>query len=251
MTDPRMMVAGTTERKVGARQRGPTEEERYDRLQVRPLAQAGSGGPISTYARPGTPRRRRGSRGPPYFCSDLLDLPPVERPVLHRFGHVLDSDRVPALEVRDRPCDFEDTVIRSGRETQAVDGLLEESRDRRRRTTNRPHLRGAHVTVRVDPDAIAEARPLDVASPPDSAANFSTPGSARDRCKGIERYRWHVDVEVDPIQKRPGYAAPIPKDLSGVAQAAIGAIPRIAARARVHGRDEQKAGGEADRPSRS
>ena len=40
MTDPQMMVAGTTERKVGARQRGPTEEERYDRLQVRAVAQA-------------------------------------------------------------------------------------------------------------------------------------------------------------------------------------------------------------------
>ena len=128
-----------------------------------------------------------------------LDLRAVERPVLYGFGRVVDGDGVPAVEVRDRPRDFEHAVIPAGRESQPVDSLLEESGDRRRRSTKRPHLCGTHMTVRVDADAIAETRALDVASPPDSAANLTTPGAARSPRQRIERHGRHGNVEVDPV----------------------------------------------------
>jgi hypothetical protein len=58
-------------------------------------------------------------------------------------------------------------------------------------------------------------------------------------------------MQVDAIGERPGQARPIPHDVGGRADAGMGGIARMTARARIHRRGEREARREAQRGLRA
>ena len=103
-------------------------------------------------------------------------------------------------------------------------------------------------------------------SPSSSALRRGRPSAARamlplacvphprgDRCRtltlgeaaeGVHLHGRDFHHQVDSLHERAGQALPIPIDLHGRAAAAPGRVARVAARARVHRRDELEGGGE-------
>lgn len=87
--------------------------------------------------------------------------PSIQAPVLDRFSDMMRSDCFISFNIRDRPCYFEDAVIRAGRQAQPVHGRLHQVRARLVDLAVLADMARLHLRVGIDA-VVFEALVLDL-----------------------------------------------------------------------------------------
>jgi hypothetical protein len=160
---------------------------------------------------------------------------------LNGLGNVFGLNHIGEFEVGDSSSDFEDTVIGTGRQPQAIHGRIQEAPRLTLHLAVFPDLPRAHMRVTVDL-APAKALLLDLARVPHALADGGRWLAGRLSGQVPVSQRGDVDMDVNPIQQGSGDPGEIALDLERRAGALLGGVRGVAARARVHRGGQHEAG---------
>ena len=145
------------------------------------------------------------------------------------------------FQVGDGPGDLEDPVVGPGGEAQALHGHLQQALGLGGRGAVLLDESGRHVGVGVDAGFMETPR-LDLPGRYDPGPQLDG-ALARFRGRQVpERHRRHLDLDVDPVQERPGDPGTVGVDLVGGAGAGPFGVAQEAAGAGVHGRHQHEPG---------
>lgn len=164
----------------------------------------------------------------------------VQAAVLDRLGDMLLPDRIAPIQVSDGAGHFEDAAVGAGRKAEPISDQLQHPTAGRVRLTELLYETGCHLGVAVNFGA-PETIPLDL--PGTLHATADGPGAFTLAAVGQIAVLdgGNLDVDIDPVQKRPGDAGPVALDHDRRAGAGVEGISQIAAGAGVHGRHEHEA----------
>src|SRR2546430_2350707 len=180
------------------------------------------------------------------WAARLPQPAPVQTPVLDRLAHVLRLELGRAAQVRDRPRDLENPVVRPRREREPGDRGTEQRVGALRHAAERPDVACRHVRVRIDPGPAGESLPLHhtraIHPLPHRRARLA-PALIRERAV---LHRRHLEVDVDPVEQRTRDAGEIALDAERPADAIVLGIAEVAAGTGIHGRGEHEASGVAE-----
>src|SRR3989475_8029709 len=171
---------------------------------------------------------------------------PVQTPVLNRLAHVLRLELGRAAQVRDRPRDLENAVIRPRRAREPGDRGTEQRGGALRPAAERPDVARRHVRVRIDPGPAGESLPLHhpraIHPLPHRLARLA-PALVRERAI---LHRWDLQVDVDAVEQRTRDAGEIALDPDRPAYAIVLGIAEVAAGTGIHRRGQHEARGIAE-----
>lgn len=143
--------------------------------------------------------------------------------------------RVVAREVRDRPRDLQHAVVRARRPAEPLARVAQQRLARAVRAAERIGLAARqHVVGLALPRELPLARERDARG--HGFARFA--GGRRPLGQLGGRERGNLDLDVDPVEERPGQLAQIARGDVGRAAAAAGRVAAPAARARIHRGDQ-------------
>lgn len=143
--------------------------------------------------------------------------------------------RVVAREVRDRPRDLQHAVVRARRPAEPLARVTQQRLARAVRAAERIGLAARqHVVGLALPRELPLARERDARG--HGFARFA--GGRRPLGQLGGRERGNLDLDVDPVEERPGQLAQIARGDVGRAAAAAARVAAPAARARIHRGDQ-------------
>jgi hypothetical protein len=151
-----------------------------------------------------------------------------------------------AGEVGDGAADFEDAAVGAGAQAQFVDGGFEQSFRSVVHGAIALDIARAHLGVGMDGPFLKPIQ-LDVTCLIDALANYlrGFPGVTAGEI--LVTYGRHLDLNVDAIEERAGYARAVALDLQRRTDAFFLRIGKKTARARVHCCNQHDGGGIIDR----
>jgi hypothetical protein len=158
----------------------------------------------------------------------FLPHPPIETPVLNRFGKMLFADMLGAFKIGNRPRDLEDATVTAGGEAEALGDEFEEAMAGFVRLAMLANQARRHLGVAVDAAGV-ESLFLN------GAAGFDTTGDdlggfgvgAVDEIAVFDRR--DLDLDVDAVEQGAGDLGAVALDDYGGAGTGVGRVGKIAA----------------------
>src|SRR5205807_1859561 len=136
-----------------------------------------------------------------------------------------------------------DAVVSAGGEAEVIHRGLEQGTGFVVEGAKTAELTAAHSAIEAVA-ILAEAVALRLAGAVDPFAHRGAGGAVAAGRQLLERHGRHFDVQVDAVEHRAADPANVALDENGIALARSAAVAQVAARARVHGGDEDEAGRE-------
>ena len=154
-------------------------------------------------------------------------------------------------EVGDGAGEFDDPVVGARREIKPARGVDEEFRPRFRERSEALEFAHAHLTVSGDRQT-SEAARGDLPCFNDALAHGPRILPTRaDRCQFLMINMWHINPEINAINDWPREFALIAKKRARITDTFFAGNSAIAARAVIHGRNQDETGREGCRPARA
>ena len=168
----------------------------------------------------------------------LVLHPSIQGPQADRFRHVFVADAVRLREIRNGARHPEHTVTRASREVQLLHRPREKLPAARREHAVTAQLAHRESLVRL-------AGPIDLRRPSLDDASADRRGRLGGTGIGVVTHARYLDVQIDPIEKRPRDARAVAQNLLRGTPAGAGRIAESPAWTGIHGRHELESGREA------
>src|SRR5690606_18962808 len=193
---------------------------------------------VSSAALPPSPARKQGLKAVPEF--------PIQRPVLHRFRNVFAENLFCACQVCNRAGNFQAAVVGAGRKYQLDDCLFQQLSRCLAQLAVLPDLDRSHLSVTKDRSRLLEAPKLNLPSRQHPFGNGSGRFRAGVSCQFIVLHLRYFDVDIDPVQQRPGDLIQITVDQGRSADTFLQEQSKVPAGAGGHSRDQHEIRGKGE-----
>ena len=158
----------------------------------------------------------------------LSHIFPIQTPILDRLGEVLLADALAPLQVGNGPGNLKDAGEGAGGEAESVGDQLQHSVAGGVQFAVLPEVASVHLGVAVD---LRPLEPVDL----DVTGTFHPAGDGRGtfRLAPVGQVavadRRDLDVDVDPVEERPGDPGAVALEHDRGAGALVGDVPQVAA----------------------